>query len=56
MVINMKDMSFWTGTVGLKDSLTVIVPFIYFVLFVVLSCLVNKILKKHELKKALKSL
>lgn len=51
MVINMKDMSFWTGTVGLKDSLTVIVPFIYFVMFAVLSCLVNKILKKHELKK-----
>ncbi len=51
MVINMKDMSFWTEVVGLKDSLTVIVPFIYFALFAVLSCLVNKILKKHELKK-----
>jgi hypothetical protein len=38
-------MRFWTNTVGLPNSLLVLVPFFYFFVFMVLSALINRILK-----------
>ena len=47
-------MRFWTNTVGLRNSLLVLVPFFYFFVFAVLAAIINRILKlagRRKIKK-----